>query len=87
MKAERVPFFTGQIPPDRTIWLPMRAVEAVELLLDFKRDQTRGWHTIGLSVYEQVGCGCFVRFTYQPTAREQAELKEFLRDRLHENPA
>lgn len=81
MKTAIVPFFTGQEFPDRSIWLPLPAKEVETMLADFARDRTRAWHTVSLHIYDQVGCGCFVKYTWLSTDAQQKELEEFLRDR------
>lgn len=80
MKTARMPYVTGDDPPADAIWVPMTIVEAERLLVEFKKSVTRAWHTPGINIFEQVGCGCFVAYSWKPRASEMAELKEFIRD-------
>lgn len=80
MKSAILPFFTGQLPPVRSIWLPLTPREVETLITEFKKDQTRAWHTASINIYEQVGCGVFVQYSYLPRPAEQAELEAFLND-------
>lgn len=80
MKAERVPFVRGITDlPARAVWLALDARTAVNLLALYKAHETRPWHTISFWVYDVVGTRtCYVAHTWQASAKELAELKEFL---------
>ena len=78
MKVVHVPFCTGDPFPADAIWLPLRPSEVEPLLIEFKKDVTRGWHTPSLRIYEQVGIGVFIAYTWKASQRELAELREHL---------
>lgn len=80
MKTARMPYVIGDDTPADSIWVPMTAAQLEMLFVEFKKSQTRAWHTPSINLYEQVGCGCFVAYSWKPRASEMAELKEFIRD-------
>jgi hypothetical protein len=80
MKTDRMPYVTGDLPPVDAIWVPMTASALERRFVEFKKATTRAWHTPSINIYEQIGCGCYVTYSWKPRAVEMAELKEFIRD-------